>query len=65
MDPTQEDRRAASLLLRKLGSAAQDRAARWAKERFARGDVEGWALWSRVHKAIDELRYGRGRPLPR
>ncbi len=58
------ERRAALLMLRKHGPIAQTRAMQLAKERSKQGDTEGWSLWLRIYKAIDELQYRSGTPLP-
>jgi hypothetical protein len=64
MDPDLHYRRAAALMLRRFGPRAQDRAAKLAAEHQANGHKPGWVLWSRIHKAIDELRYRAGPPFP-
>ena len=51
-------------MLRKHGPIAQSRAMQLAKERSKQGDTEGWSLWLRIYKAIDELQYRSGTPLP-
>jgi hypothetical protein len=65
MSPTHGERRAALLMVRTHGLAAQRRAMFLAKERHREGDDAGWALWRRIHGAIDDLRHTAGRPLPK
>ena len=47
--------RAAHLLIKRHGDAADIEAAMRADERLAAGDMEGEAVWLRIVKAIEEL----------
>jgi hypothetical protein len=49
---------AARLMLQKHGANAQARARQRATKLLAEGDPDGYLRWTRVHDAIDELRFG-------
>jgi len=54
--------RAAKLVVDRHGEEAPIHAAQRADELMAIGDTEGWEVWKRISRAVDELL--RAEPLP-
>jgi hypothetical protein len=47
--------RAANLLVGRHGAAAASEATRWAGRMLDRGDCEGWQVWARIRRAVEDL----------
>lgn len=54
--------RAAKLLVDQHGTDATLHAAQRADELMAAGDTEGWGVWRRIARAVDELLRAEPRP---